>query len=452
MTNYYFLGIGGIGMSAIARYFHHNGYLVGGYDKVCSQLCMELQKEGIDVHFEDLGDNIDIRFKDPKNTIIIYTPAVPNDLSEFEFFRKNNFKILKRAQILGEITQQAKGLCVAGTHGKTTTSTMVAHLLKQSSVDCSGFLGGVSLNYNSNILLSGKSDFVVIEADEYDRSFHTLSPHIEVITSTDADHLDIYHSHEQYIDAFEHFTSLIESGGALIYKKGITLNPRTTKEVKKYSYSSTENADFCAKNIRIQDGKLFFDFTTPNEVIADIELGVPILVNVENAVAAMAVAWLCGATTDELRIGISSYRGVRRRFEKHTDKPKIFIDDYAHHPKELALSIKSVKMLYEGKKVLGVFQPHLYSRTKDFCDEFANALNVLDEIILLDIYPAREEPIEGVSSKIIYDKIENPQKDMTTKNNLLNLLKQKDFDVLLTLGAGDIDLCLPKIKAWIEQL
>ena len=436
-------------MSAIARYFKSKGFEVGGYDKVQSELCIELEKEGIKIHYSDLGENIDENFKNSSNTLVVYTPAIPQDHNEFLFFQKNNFKILKRAEILGQITKTQRGICVAGTHGKTTTSTMIAHLLKQSHVDCNAFLGGISLNYGNNLLLSNKSSLVVIEADEYDRSFHKLTPYIAIITATDADHLDIYHTHKEYIEAFEYFTSLIIEGGSLIYKKGITLIPKLKKNVKSYTYSATETADFYAENIRIGGGQLVFDFVTPQSKITDVSLGVPVLVNVENSVAAMAAAWLNGVTDKELKNGIASYKGVKRRFEKHLEKPKIYIDDYAHHPQELASSIKSLKMLYSDKKVLGVFQPHLYSRTADFYKEFAEALSMLDEIVLIEIYPAREIPIKGITSKIIFDEISNPNKTLTTKAELLNTLKTKDFDVLVTFGAGDIDAYIPQIKEFI---
>jgi UDP-N-acetylmuramate--alanine ligase len=448
--NYYFLGVGGIGMSAIARYFKHNGFDVAGYDRVRSKLCAELESENINIHYEDNVDFINEKFKNSDETLVIYTPAIPQEHAEYQYFKQNNFKIMKRAEILGEITKTERGLCIAGTHGKTTISTMTAHLFKQSSIDCSAFLGGISLNYNTNLLLSrkvGLINFVVIEADEYDRSFHQLSPYMAVISSTDADHLDIYGSHNEYVSAFEKFTSLIVEGGALIYKKGIKLEPKVQKNVKIYNYSATEKSDFYVENIKIGNGELRFDFVFPNGKITDILLGVPVFINVENAVAAMALAWLNGISTDEISRGIASYIGVKRRFEKHLSEPKIFIDDYAHHPQELEQSIKSVKKLYEGKKVLGVFQPHLYSRTKDFYREFAAALNLLDEVVLLEIYPARELPIDGVTSELIYNQIDNPHKTLTTKDELLNILAKKNFDVLLTLGAGDIDTYIEKIKA-----
>ena len=450
--NYYFLGIGGIGMSAIARYFNHKGCAVAGYDRVRSELCAELENENIDIHYEDAVDFIPQNFRNSAETLVIFTPAIPQEHSEYQYFKQNNFKIVKRAEILGQITKTERGLCIAGTHGKTTISTMTAHIFKQSKLDCNAFLGGISLNYHNNLLLSEKSGFVVIEADEYDRSFHQLTPFMAVISATDADHLDIYHTHNEYVEAFEKFTSLIVEGGALVYKKGIELLPKVQKNVNIFTYSATEKADFYADNIKIGNGELRFDFNFPNGKITDILLGVPIFINVENAVAAMALAWLNGMENEEIKRGISTFKGIKRRFEKHLDAPKIFIDDYAHHPQELAQSIKSVKKLYADKKVLGVFQPHLYSRTRDFYKEFAMALNLLDEVILVEIYPARELPIDGVSSEMIYNQIDTATKTLALKADLTKILAEKDFDVLLTLGAGDIDTYIPKIIETIKMM
>lgn len=443
--NIYFLGIGGIGMSAIARYFKAKGYNVAGYDRTRSRLCEELEAEGIAIHYIDDVAQIAPEFLQQESTLVVYTPAIPAEHSEFVYFRQGGFTIEKRAQVLGEITRVERGLCVAGTHGKTTTSTMLAHLLKQSHVDCNAFLGGISKNYTSNLLLSDTSDLVVIEADEFDRSFHHLTPYMAVVTAVDADHLDIYGTHEAYLESFAHFTSLIVEGGCLIMKKGIALQPRLGNGVKLYTYSAAEKADFYAENVRIGNGTIVFDFVTPTETIADIELGVPVQVNIENGVAAMAVAWLNGVSADELRSGMRSFAGIRRRFETwlKTDRLTI-IDDYAHHPAELEASIKSVKALYADKKVLGVFQPHLYTRTRDFYREFAAALSHLDEAMLVELYPAREVPIAGISSQTIYDEITCP-KTLTTKAELINVLKSKQFDVLLTLGAGDLDTMLPQI-------
>ena len=443
--NIYFIGIGGIGMSAIARYFKAKGYNVSGYDRTQSQICKELEAEGISIHYEDNIELIDPAFRDKETTLVVYTPAIPSEHTEFCYFKEQGFAIEKRAQVLGEITRLERGLCVAGTHGKTTTSTMAAHLLKQSHVDCNAFLGGVSKNYTSNLLLSDKSDLVVIEADEFDRSFHHLSPYMAVVTAVDADHLDIYGTYEAYLQSFSHFTSLVQEGGCLIMKKGIALECDLRKGVKLYTYSATEKADFYADNIVVGNGEIHFDFVTPTERVRDINLGVPVMVNVENGVAAMALAWLNGVTADELRAGMASYSGIRRRFEIHLKTPQLtVIDDYAHHPAELEASIKSVKALYADKKVLGVFQPHLYTRTRDFYKDFAKALSLLDEAVLVEIYPARELPIEGVSSQIIYDEVTCP-KTLTTKKDLISTLKQKHFDVLLTVGAGDIDTYIPQI-------
>ena len=432
-------------MSAIARYFAAKGYAVAGYDRTRSRLCEELEAEGIAIHYTDDVAQIAPEFLHNESTLVVYTPAIPAEHSEFVYFRQHGFTIEKRAQVLGEITRVERGLCVAGTHGKTTTSTMLAHLLKQSHVDCNAFLGGIAKNYTSNLMLSDTSDLVVIEADEFDRSFHHLTPYMAVVTAVDADHLDIYGTHEAYLESFAHFTSLIVEGGCLIMKKGIALQPRLGNGVKLYTYSATEQADFCATNVRIGNGTIVFDFVTPTETIADIELGVPVQVNIENGVAAMAVAWLNGVSADELRSGMRSFAGIRRRFEiwLKTDRLTI-IDDYAHHPAELEASIKSVKALYADKKVLGVFQPHLYTRTRDFYQEFAAALSHLDEAMLVELYPAREEPIAGISSQTIYDEIICP-KTLTTKAELINVLKTKHFDVLLTLGAGDLDAMLPQI-------
>lgn len=443
--NIYFLGIGGIGMSAIARYFAAKGYAVAGYDRTRSRLCEELEAEGIAIHYTDDVAQIAPEFLHNESTLVVYTPAIPAEHSEFVYFRQHGFTIEKRAQVLGEITRVERGLCVAGTHGKTTTSTMLAHLLKQSHVDCNAFLGGIAKNYTSNLMLSDTSDLVVIEADEFDRSFHHLTPYMAVVTAVDADHLDIYGTHEAYLESFAHFTSLIVEGGCLIMKKGIALQPHLGNGVKLYTYSATEQADFCATNVRIGNGTIVFDFVTPTETIADIELGVPVQVNIENGVAAMAVAWLNGVSADELRSGMRSFAGIRRRFDTwlKTDRLTI-IDDYAHHPAELEASIKSVKALYADKKVLGVFQPHLYTRTRDFYREFAAALSHLDEAMLVELYPAREVPIAGISSQTIYDEITCP-KTLTTKAELINVLKTKHFDVLLTLGAGDLDAMLPQI-------
>lgn len=451
--NYYFLGIGGIGMSALARFFKAKGFDVAGYDRTRSELTRQLENEGIGIHYEDDIAAIPTRFKQPDNTLIVYTPAVPADHSERLFFERHSFKLLKRAQVLGEITRFQKGICIAGTHGKTTTSTMTAHLLKESHVDCNAFLGGIAKNYTTNLLLAQNSDYVVIEADEYDRSFHQLTPYMAVITAADPDHLDIYGTPEAFRESFEHFTSLVREGGYLIVRKGADLHPRLQQNVKYYTYGVDEDADFKATNIRIHNGEILFDFFTPSGAIHNIRLGVPVPVNIENGTAAMALAWLAGATAEELKNGMASFKGIHRRFEiRYKSEKSVFIDDYAHHPTELKTSITSIRKVYEGRKICGIFQPHLYTRTRDFAEGFAEALSLLDEVILLDIYPAREQPIPGITSQIIFDRVTTKNKTLCTKQELLGILdKKKDFDVLATFGAGDIDRLLPDIEKLIAK-
>lgn len=444
--NYYFLGIGGIGMSALARYFKAKGFCVAGYDRTESVLTRELVAEGIDVNYSDSEKVIPEIYRDAENTMVVYTPAIPADNIQYDFFIRNGFCIAKRAQVLGQITRMERGLCIAGTHGKTTTSTMTAHVLKQSHVDCSAFLGGIAKNYTSNLLLSDRSNLVVVEADEFDRSFHHLTPYMAVVTSTDPDHLDIYGTHEAYLDSFAHFTSLITEGGVLLMKKGIELIPNVKQGVEIYTYSGTEKADFYAENVRTGDGRLLFDFVTPEYVVRNVELGVPVMINVENAVAALALACLNGVTADEMKSAMLSFEGIRRRFDFHLKSEKLtVIDDYAHHPKELEASIRSVKQLYADRKMAVVFQPHLYTRTKDFYREFADALSIADQVVLVEIYPAREKPIEGVTSELILNIVTSPVKRLTSKAELVRTLKTMDFDVLLTVGAGDIDTYLDRI-------
>lgn len=451
-TKYYFLGIGGIGMSAIARYYNVKGYPVAGYDRSESKITDDLQAEGIKISFDENVSSIPAEFLTPKSTLIVVTPAIPADHHQLCYFKEHGYTIMKRAQVLGDITRQSKGICIAGTHGKTTTSTITAHLLYQSQVTCNAFLGGISNNYNTNLLLSRDSNLVVIEADEYDRSFHHLSPYMAVITSVDADHLDIYETPEAFRESFEHFTSLIKTGGSLIIRHRINIQPQLQKGVKLYTYSAEEGGDFHAENIRMGNGEIHFDFVTPTETIADVRLGVPVRINIENSVAAMALAWLNGVTAEELRVGISSFSGIYRRFNLVFKSDKtIFIDDYAHHPSELKASIRSIRELYEGHKITGVFQPHLYSRTRDFSSDFAEALSQLDELILLDIYPAREQPIEGVTSELILSEVKLKNKTLCSKEKLLPLLKNKDLDVLVTFGAGDIDKLVPLIKNQLKE-
>lgn len=447
----YFIGIGGIGMSNLARYFLSKGKKVAGYDRTETSLTRALVSEGADVHYEDNISLIPTYCTDKETTLIVFTPAVPSDNEEVKYFTENGFTMQKRAQVLGTITQHSKALCCAGTHGKTTTSSMLAHILKQSHLDTNAFLGGILKNYGSNLMLSDKSEFTVIEADEYDRSFHWLHPYMALITSVDPDHLDIYGTEEEYLKSFEKFTSLILSGGALVMKHNTKLSPKVQEGVRVYTYS-IDKGDFHAENIRIGNGEIYFDFVTPKETIKNIQLGVPVKINIENGVGSMAIAWLNGATADELRHGMATFQGAKRRFDflLKTDKI-VMIDDYAHHPQELAASITSVKALYPDKKLTGIFQPHLYSRTKDFADDFAKSLSLLDELILLDIYPAREKPIEGITSKIIFDKVTCP-KILCNKEELLPLLEVKnDLEVLLTVGAGDIDQLLDPIRETLEH-
>lgn len=454
ITSVYFVGVGGIGMSALARYFEAKGKHVAGYDKTPSDLTAALINEGIRIHYMDDVALIPADCKQVDSTLVVYTPAIPETHAELNFFRENGFTLMKRAQVLGEITRSERGLCVAGTHGKTTTSSMLAHLLKQSHVDCNAFLGGILKNYNSNLMLSDKSDLAVIEADEFDRSFHWLNPFMAVITAVDPDHLDIYGTPEAYRESFEHFTSLIRPDGCLVMKKGLQLQPRLPKGAKLYTYSATEEADFFARNIRIGNGDIVFDFVTPTGCIEDVKLGVPVKVNIENGVAAMALAQLNGVTDEEIKRGMASFAGPVRRFDFHLKRNDIILlDDYAHHPAELKASIQSVKELYPDKKITGIFQPHLYTRTRDFAADFAASLSLLDELILLDIYPAREEPIPGVTSQLIFDQVTLKKKRMIKKEELLDLVKKEaaDFQVVLMLGAGNIDRLVEPVKQILEK-
>ncbi len=448
----YFIGIGGIGMSNLARYFLSKGKRVGGYDRTETPLTQALQQEGAFVHYEDKVEAIPAVFTENKeHTLVVFTPAVPASHGELLFFREQGFAIMKRAQVLGEITKTSDAVCVAGTHGKTTVSSMTAHLLRQSRIDCNAFLGGILKNYDSNLLLSEKSNITVAEADEYDRSFHWLRPWIAIITSADPDHLDIYGTNEAYRESFEKFTSLIRPHGCLIMKKGVPVTPLTDETVTVMTYGE-EEGDYHAENIRIGDGEILFDFVSPEKRITDIFLGVPVKINIENAVAAIAAATRCGVTDDEVRDAMRTFGGAKRRFDFHIKSPSIvFIDDYAHHPQELSAAICSVKALYPGRKVTGVFQPHLYSRTRDFVDDFGHSLSLLDDVILLDIYPAREEPIEGVSSQLIFDRVTSPEKMLCRKDELLEILSHKPLEVLVTFGAGDIDRLLPDIESLLRR-
>lgn len=448
----YFVGIGGIGMSAIARFFLHTGVVVGGYDKTPSELTRILSEEGALIHYEENTELIPEACKDRESCLVVYTPAIPEQHKELLFFRENGFDIEKRAQVLGTLTRSHKGLCVAGTHGKTTTSSMTAHLLHQSHVGCNAFLGGITKNYGTNYILSKESDFVVIEADEYDRSFHWLAPFASVITATDPDHLDIYGTKEAYLESFRKYTSLIQPGGYLVLHEGLEMRPDTQEGVTTYYYSR-EHGDFHAENIRIGHGEIFFDLVSPIENIKDIQLGVPVNINIENGIAAMALAQISGVGADEIRKGMASFRGVDRRFDFQLKNERVaFLTDYAHHPAEIRQSIISIRELYQNKKIMAVFQPHLYSRTRDFYEDFAESLSLLDEVVLVDIYPAREEPIPGVTSKLIYERLAaGVRKQMCHKEDVPEAVRRSDADVFIILGAGDIESYAPRITEILKE-
>ena len=446
----YFIGAGGIGMSALVRYYLFHGKKVAGYDRAESELTRKLNDEGADIHYEDNVALIPELFKNKKDTLVILTPAVPENHAEWTYFRQNGFTILKRAQALGEITRNSYGICVAGTHGKTTVSSMIAHLLKQSSIDCNAFLGGILKNYNNNLLVSDKSNLTVIEADEYDRSFHWLSPYMAVITSVTPDHLDIYKSEQNYKESFRHFTSLIRENGILLMEADIDIEPELKKGVKLYRYA-VDKGDFYAKNIRIRNGKITFDFVTPERIMPNISLGVPVRINILNGIAALAIAHLNGVKESELREGMASFAGAKRRFDFRIKRRDcVLIDDYAHHPEELAASISSIKELYPDKKLTVIFQPHLYSRTKDFYREFASSLSIADEVILIPIYPARERPIPGISSKTILNLVTAPEKYLFSNEELLDAMRKKKRELVLVAGAGDIELLVEPLKEILD--
>lgn len=404
----YFVGAGGIGMAALERYFLAKGKNVAGYDRTSTDLTTALEKEGVEITFEDDADKIPAYCRDKNTTLVVYTPAIPTTQPILKYFIDNGFEVVKRAKLLGVVTEHSKGLCFSGTHGKTTTSSMCAHILETACVGCNAFLGGVLRNYNSNFLLSSTSPYSVIEADEFDRSFHHLTPYIAVVTATDPDHLDIYGNYENYLESFAHFTELIRPDGTLLIHTGLKLKPRVAEGVKTFTYSRNDG-DYHAQNIRKGDGEIEFDFVTPDGIVPDIKLGVPVDINIENAVAAMAVCHMIGVDADAMRTAIGTFMGAKRRFEFWLKQPlpggHVVIDDYAHHPNEIKASIKSVKDLYAGRKLSVIFQPHLYTRTRDFANEFAEALSLADEVYLLPIYPAREAPILGVTTQIIYDKV-----------------------------------------------
>jgi len=444
----YFVGAGGIGMAALERYYLAQGKRIAGYDRTPSDLTHALQQEGVHIDFDENPELIPDYCRDSERTLVVYTPAIPDTHQGLAYFREHGFEVLKRAALLGMVTRNSKGLCFAGTHGKTTTSSMAAHILHDSGIGCNAFLGGVLRNYDSNFLLSSTSPYSVIEADEFDRSFHHLRPYIAVVTSTDPDHLDIYGTPEAYLESFAHFTELVQPGGSLIVHTGLALKPRVGNDVTTYTYGR-EEGDFHAANIRKRDGEITFDLVTPWETIADVSLGVPVDINIENAIAAMAACRLIEVPAEAMRKAIASFMGPKRRFEfwlkEPGDKGKVMIDDYAHHPDELRASIASVRDLYPGRRLTVIFQPHLYTRTRDFAPGFAQALSLADEVILLPIYPAREQPIPGVTSEMILNQVSSTKKCIYSKENLIRSIELSNFDVLLTAGAGDIANLLPQI-------
>ena len=448
----YFVGAGGIGMSALARYFLHRHLVVAGYDRTPTPLTHELEREGMQIHYEEDVDQIPAPCRDREHTLVVFTPAIPASHAELAWFKEHDFTIEKRAQVLGTLTRTHKGLCFAGTHGKTTTSTMCAHIMSQSHVGCNAFLGGISKNVGSNYILSLTSDYVVIEADEFDRSFHWLRPWMSVITSTDPDHLDIYGTKEAYLESFRHYTELIQPGGALILHTGLEMKAHVPEGVKTYTYSRDEG-DFHAANIRIGDGKIVFDFVSPLETVTQVSLGHPVPINIENSVAAMAMAQLNGCTAEELRRGMETYAGVERRFDFKINNPRhVFLSDYGHHPKEILQCAKGLRELYAHRKLTVIFQPHLYTRTRDFYADFADALSHFDEVVLTEIYPAREQPIEGVTSKLIYDHLrEGVERTMIAKRDVAEWVRSRDFDVLVVLGAGDLNDYVPEITRILEE-
>ena len=452
----YFIGAGGIGMAALERYYMSRGMAVAGYDRTSTPLTRELEREGVAISYDDSVDAAvpaEFRIPDP-STLVVYTPAVPHDSEVMTFFREGDFNLVKRAKALGHITEGTKALCFSGTHGKTTTSSMAAHILHSTGIGCNAFLGGILLGYNSNLILSATSPYSVVEADAYDRSFHPLRPYLAVVPAPDPDHLDIYGNEEAYLESFSHFTELIRPDGSLLIHTGLKFTPRPPESVKTYTYSRHEG-DFHAENIRRGDGRITFDFVYPGGVLRDISLGVPVDINIDNAVAALAACTLTGDLDMEAaRKAVASYPGVERRFQCHLRQSgpngKVVIDDYAHHPDEVASSIASVRALYPGRHLTVAFQPHLYSRTRDFAPEFARALSQADAVVLADIYPAREEPIPGVTSQIIFDRITTADKTMICKEDFVVTMKNRNFDILLTLGAGDLSFMVPGLCMLID--
>lgn len=450
----YFIGAGGIGMANLERYLLTMGYEVAGYDRTPSELTHQLEMEGVKLTFKDSINEIPLEYRDSEDTLVVFTPAIPSCSPILNWFRNNGFNVVKRSELLGKITKSGKSICVAGSHGKTTTCSMIANILRNSRIGCNAFLGGILRNTGSNLVMCEGTEWSVIEADEYDRSFHRLRPTIAIVTSVDPDHLDIYGDEDGYLEGFAHFTSLIKEGGALFIHAGLKLKPRLKRDVKLITYSGAEVGDWHAENIRIENGSISFTLVGPSIRIEDIQPGVPVEINIDNAVAAAAAALTSGATVEEVKRGLKEFRGAKRRFEilkDGKDGSTVLIDDYAHSPNEVRASIKSVKKLYPGRKLTVIFQPHLYSRTRDFAEEFSKALSEADEVIMPEIYPARESPIEGVDSNLILKNVDCSSKIYCERKDLLNLIKNRNFDILMTLGAADIDVLLPDIQEILEN-
>lgn len=454
MQRVYFIGGGGIGMAALERYFLSQGTPVAAYDRTPSELTARLAGEGVAMSYDDDPAAIPQPFRSPEGTLVVFTPAVPAESAIMTFFRNGGFRMIKRSEALGIITDKSKALCFAGTHGKTTTSAMAAHILHTCSCGCNAFLGGILRNCGTNLLLAPASPWTVAEADEYDRSFHRLHPHIALVTATDPDHLDIYGTEEAYLESFAHFTSLIRPGGSLVVHTGLRLVPRTGPDVSVFTYSRDEG-DFHAANVAFGDGTITFDFVHPGGRIAGIELGVPVDINIENAVGALAACWLTGALEpDAARRAMASFMGTERRFQFLLKQPaggRVIIDDYAHHPDELRTSIASVRALYPGRHLTVAFQPHLYTRTRDFAPQFAEALSEADTVVLTDLYPAREQPIAGISSSTVFERVRSTDKHLVAKDDLVDWMKNRNFDILLACGAGDMSLLLPQVAAYYSE-
>ncbi|MGW8314651.1 MAG: UDP-N-acetylmuramate--L-alanine ligase [Bacteroidales bacterium] len=451
LDSVYFIGVGGIGMSALARYFVSQGKAVAGYDRVSTSLTDKLTREGIDIHFEDKSSLIPDGFRNPERTLVIYTPAIPEQHQELNYFRKRGFRIIKRAVALGEVFNTGRGIGIAGTHGKTSISCMLAHILHNSILGCNAFLGGVSKSSGSNLYLDPASKVILAEADEYDRSFLTLFPEIAVVSAMDADHLDIYHSKENIVKGFEDFISQIREKGKLIYKFG--LNPRIPDHVERYTYSLDQTAaDYHVTKLKPKGLGHTFTVVTPDLVIPELTLEIPGRLQVENALAGIAVSHQLGIAPEFIARAVSTYKGVERRIDLQVHRPdKVYIDDYAHHPEEIKAFLNSVRSLFPGKKLTGIFQPHLFSRTRDFAEEFARSLELLDALILLEIYPAREEPIPGVTSSVIFDQVELKEKVLISRTQLLRVVKEQDPELLVTMGAGDINQFVGPLREWMNR-